>query len=79
MDKNGKVIVWQAPNLPLWSWFIFMLLSKIISRGGLYSAFKYLSAVSLLVWAVLEITKGDSYFRRFIGLAILLFTIITHI
>jgi hypothetical protein len=74
-DKHGSVVLWQRPNIPLFSWFVFMLLSKIFSSGGVHSFAKYLSLASLVIWALLEITFGASYFRRFLGLIILAWTI----
>lgn len=66
-DKDGHIVIWQWPNVPLWGWIIFKLLSFSIDQEQLRVGFAKLSAASLFVWAYLEITKGDSYFRRFIG------------
>jgi hypothetical protein len=74
-DKHGKVVLWQSPSLPLWSWLAFMLLSKIVSSSGLHTVFKYISLASLVVWALLEITKGASYFRRLLGIIVLVWTL----
>jgi hypothetical protein len=77
-DKQGKVVVWQKPNLPLWSWFVFMVLSKMLDSHTLKTDAQYLSTVSLLIWAILEIAKGASIFRRLLGLIVLVWIIHAH-
>jgi len=65
-DKHGKIIIWQAPNLPLLGWFAFFVISRLFS-GQLSSGFSQVSTASLFVWAYLEITDGANYFRRLLG------------
>jgi hypothetical protein len=77
-DKNGKVVVWQKPNLPLWGWFVFTVLSKLISKGAINTSLKSLSIASLIVWAVLEIIKGSSIFRRLLGFVVLSWMLYSH-
>jgi len=70
-DNNGLVVLWQSPNLPLYGWIIFKLLAFASAKGQLKSGFEQLSMVSLFVWGYLELTSGVNYFRRLLGLIVL--------
>jgi hypothetical protein len=69
-DRRGKVVIWQVPNLPITAWAIFTIAGRI-TQGPLHKVFSVCAAASLLIWAVLEIASGASYFRRLLGLAVL--------
>ena len=71
-DKNGRIVISQTPNIPLIAWFLFMLVAHIVGLSYLKNGFEYLSAAFLFVWAYLELTSGSSYFRRLLGLIVLL-------
>ena len=70
-DKNGKVVVWQDPNLPLYTWFFSSSLARIVRHGDLHVFFDIIAFGSIFTWAYLEIRFGASYFRRLLGLAVL--------
>jgi hypothetical protein len=74
-DKNGQVVMWQTPNLPLWGWGVFTILSKV-TNGRPNIDFGLLSRASLFVWAILEILTGQSPFRRSLGLVVMAYIII---
>jgi hypothetical protein len=78
-DKEGKVVIWQMPNLPLWGWIVFTILSIVVSKGKLHTAFKYVSTISLAIWAIMEIAKGASYFRRFLGFVVAVWIIVSRL
>lgn len=71
-DKQGKVVVIQKPSLLLYLWLITMLLNKLFS-GSVSTFLSVLSFGLIFTWAWLEITKGDSLFRRIIGFVVLFF------
>jgi hypothetical protein len=71
-DKDGNVVIWQWPNLPLASWIIFKLLSMVFKTGHVKTGFESLSMAALFTWAYLEITSGSSYFRRVLGVVIII-------
>lgn len=73
-DKQGRVVIVQAPNVPIIVWFLSSIAAKLTS-GGVSENFQLLSFVALISWAALEIFWGDSYFRRVLGLVVLAFTI----
>lgn len=77
-DKHGKVVIWQSPNLPIILWFVFMLATHM-THGQLRTIFAVISSAALLVWALLEVIQGASYFRRVLGLAVLIATIYSRL
>jgi hypothetical protein len=79
IDKRGNLVLWQKPNLPLLGWLVFMILSKLLDDGSLKTGIQYIAQAFLVIWAVLEITKGSSYFRRLLGVIILAWIIASHL
>lgn len=78
-DKNGNVVVWQRPNLALVIWFVASLLSTLFPRGPIERSLYFVGSISIFVWSILELTKGVNYFRRLLGLVVLLALIVTRI
>ncbi len=73
-DKDGHVVIWQMPNvwLIIWAGVDF---ASIITKGHLSSVLWWIGTVDLGVWALLEVVKGVNYFRRALGLIVLLMAI----
>jgi len=72
-DKDDRLVIIQAPNFYLIAWAILTIISKFTNEkisGGIYAAAK----VFLLTWAYFELTKGDSVFRRALGLIVMILT-----
>ena len=69
-DKNGHWAIVSKPNLPLAVWFVAMLASKLFNGlpGQLASTIAF---GALFTWAWLELFSGVNYFRRALGLVIL--------
>jgi hypothetical protein len=78
-NKDGKIVIWQKPNVFLIGWFLFLVLSKIISSKSFKADLNFVSFVFLAFWAILEIFKGDSYFRRALGLIVLAWSLLSHL
>ena len=78
-DDNGNVVLWQNPNLPLWSWFIAMILTHLLPYGRLNFAASLISFGALFTWAYLEITNGVNYFRRGVGLVVIIWIILSRL
>ncbi len=73
-DKDGKVLVWQNPNLALWLWVGLKLLSLVV--GGWWGQLISLIALGAIIgWSSLELLRGQSYFRRTLGLIVLIFSL----
>jgi len=75
--QTGEVVVVQMPNLPLW-----VLLAAAAIRvalrpeGSVGTLVSIVGTTSLVVWAGLEIARGESPFRRVLGAVVLLATVI---
>ena len=78
-DNHGKVVVWQSPNIWLWTWFITMVLNWFLSYARAVQVIGFVSLAALIFWAILELARGVNYFRRLLGLMVLLLLIITRI
>lgn len=76
-DKKGQIVLFQAPNSPLIGWFIFATLNFLWSgnQPKVHSLFHALSFGFIFTWAWLEITSGVNYFRRTLGLLVLITTV----
>lgn len=78
-DKTGNVVLWQNPNLPLWSWITTTAFGYFIKRGYIAQVLDILALGSLITWAYLEARSGVNFFRRFLGILVLVYLFITHI
>jgi hypothetical protein len=66
-----KVILWQTPNPALIGWAAAAILSYFIHSQPL----AWLATALLFTWAFMEAYQGVNYFRRLLGLIILLYII----
>ncbi len=78
-DSDGKIVIWQRPNIPLIGWLAFAVAAFFIKTAPWQNLFSYLSFGFLFTWAWLEITQGKSYFRRALGVVVLLLALYPHI
>ena len=74
-DKHGKFVVWQTPNWALIGWFICTVLHTVLPDSTIELWIGHLGKVFLIIWAVMEVTRGVNYFRRLLGLSVLLFAL----
>ena len=70
-NKDGKLVLWQNPNLPLWGWIASSVLGAVFKHGNLHSSFQLLGKAALFAWAYLEIRSGESIFRRILGAVVM--------
>jgi hypothetical protein len=76
--ETGDVVVMQPPNAPLLVWLAASVVRWVFSPDGvLGTAVAVVAAISLVVWSLLEITRGDSPFRRALGAVVLLAMILS--
>ena len=73
-DKNGKLAIVQRPNILIILWAGLSVLSKV-TDGQIRNGISTLATILLVGWAYLEITAGDSMFRRLLGVVVLSFSI----
>ncbi len=74
-DRHGDVVIWQFPNVPLFAWVGFTILSLLVN-GKLSDVLFWLSSASLIIWSLLEIFKGVNYLRRALGIFVLVLAIV---
>lgn len=70
-DKNGEDVIWQRPNIFLITWFVCTVINLVLSYSFLKQALGLIGLVALFVWSLWEVTTGVNYFRRLLGLIVL--------
>lgn len=70
-DSEGKIVIAQPPNLPLIVGTVSILLEVISSPGKIHLGLDLIAFGSLFTWAWLELFEGVNYFRRALGLIVL--------
>jgi hypothetical protein len=78
-DSNGEIVIGQMPNLPIVIWVVASLLQAVYKTGKINLGLDILASGSLFVWAIQELLQGVNYFRRGLGLIILIGLIISKI
>ena len=78
-DSAGQIVIWQPPNLPIVIWVSATLLKLVFQTGSVKIGLDILAFSSLLYWSFLEITQGVNYFRRDLGVIVLIALIISVI
>jgi hypothetical protein len=71
-DSDGNIVIAQMPNLPLLVWLAATLLELLITKGNLHRGLDIIAFGSLFTWAWQELFQGVNYFRRALGLVMLL-------
>jgi hypothetical protein len=65
---TGEVVIAQWPNLPLWVFLAATAIRIVLHpHGTVGDLVSTVGDFGLAVWAVLEIARGDSPFRRVLG------------
>lgn len=75
-NKRGEPVIWQWPNTLLWIWIALKVFILIVSDESLKTHVGNLSAAILFTWAYLEISEGESLFRRILGTLVAIVVII---
>lgn len=70
-DGEGNIVIAQPPNLPLIVWIVASLLKLIITTGKINLWLDLVAFGSLFTWAWEELFQGVNYFRRALGLIVL--------
>jgi hypothetical protein len=71
-DRQGRIVIFQLPNIWLIAWVILTCISLLAPSHSTANTFWWLSSAALAIWALLEIGRGVNYFRRLLGLLILI-------
>ncbi|MBD2627940.1 hypothetical protein [Trichormus variabilis] len=70
-DSEGKIVIAQMPNLPLIVGIVASLLKILFTTGKINLGLDLLAFGSLFTWAWEELFQGVNYFRRALGLLVL--------
>jgi hypothetical protein len=76
-DKQGHIVLWQAPNLALMIWIVAWALAWPL-HGTAHQLVHFAGGVALFIWAVLELFDGVTPFRRLLGLIVLVVMVTWH-
>jgi hypothetical protein len=70
---TGRLAIVQMPNTPL-AIFLGATLARLAfhPHGAVGTAVSVVAGVAILWWSALEITRGDSVFRRVLGGVVML-------
>jgi hypothetical protein len=71
-DREGKIVIAQMPNLPIIVWISASLLGLIFTTGKINTGLNLVAFGSLFTWAWEELFQGVNYFRRTLGLIVLI-------
>jgi hypothetical protein len=74
LDKNGDYVIWQWPNAWLIGWALATVVS-LMTKAKVSDVFSLIGTASLIVWSGLEIISGVNYFRRALGLVVMVFSV----
>lgn len=75
-NQEGKVVIWQMPNAWLIGWAIFTFMALLVS-GKTSDVLSWIGEASLVVWCLDEMLRGVNYFRRALGLVVLIYAVVT--
>lgn len=70
-DSEGNIVIAQPPNLPLIIWIVASLLKLIVTTEKINLGLDIVAFGTLFTWAWEELFQGVNYFRRALGLIVL--------
>ncbi|HEY9878804.1 MAG TPA: hypothetical protein V6D29_10130 [Leptolyngbyaceae cyanobacterium] len=70
-DSEGNIVIAQVPNLPIMLGLIATLLQFVLPTGTLQTAAELIAFGALFTWSWQELFDGVNYFRRALGLLVL--------
>ncbi len=78
-DQNDRVTIFQLPNLPLVVFIVASTLAKLFDHCAIDDLLKVVAFGAIFTWSWLEIFDGVNYFRRVLGLVVLILSVMTAI
>jgi hypothetical protein len=73
---TGRYVVAQWPNLPLGAYLAGTIALQFLHHGPVEHAVRTAATCALIVWAVWEVARGVNPFRKGLGAAVLVLTIV---
>ncbi len=77
-DKDGHVVIGSWPNIPLIGWVVFKVIALIVTTGRIHTGSEQLSMALLYTWAYMETMSGVNYFRKLLGVIVLIILVISY-
>jgi hypothetical protein len=78
-NDHDEIIIGQKPNGLIIGWAASSLVSMLLGHTHtLVNGFNWLGSAFLFAWAYSEITQGDTYFRRLLGVIVGIIIITPH-
>lgn len=78
-EGEGEIVLAQMPNLPIIVWIVASLLRLFFTTGKVSIGLEVIAFGSLFTWAWEELFQGVNYFRRALGLIVLVSLIVSKI
>jgi hypothetical protein len=75
-DSEGRLTLWQLPNPALCVWLVAVVLGRFDLSAAHTTAVDGVRHGALLVWALDELVRGSSPFRRLLGAVVLAFQLV---
>ena len=66
-SSDGRLILWQFPNPALFVWMVALVLGRFELSATHATVVNGVRHGALLVWALDEVVRGASPFRRLLG------------
>ncbi len=70
-DSEGRIVIAQMPNLPILVGIAAALLQFVLPSGNMQTTCSLVAFGALFTWAWQELFDGVNYFRRSLGLIVL--------
>jgi hypothetical protein len=70
--KDMTIVQW--PNAPLWISWAGSFVSMIFKTGPIHAAGMVVSMIAIIIWSYLEITAGVNWFRKGLGIVVMVWT-----
>lgn len=78
-DSNGNIVIAQPPNLPIILWGVTSLLKLVFTSGEINVGLDVIAFGAIFTWAWEELFQGVNYFRRALGLIVLVGVVASRI
>ncbi len=69
--EEGKWVIVQVPNILLILWLVLTLGARLVDGGTLKYGIALFREAVLFAWSYLEVTTGDSKFRKVLGVTVM--------
>jgi len=75
---DGKIVIAQFPNWPLWTWLVATILESMDVLTPWQRPLYWIGSLALVWWAYLEIVEGVNGFRRILGSLVLIYIVLSR-